>query len=303
MTSRERSATRAGYVVLLGAANVGKSTLLNRILGEKVTITSPKPQTTRRRVTGILTQDNLQAVFVDTPGLLDPGYALQQALSTQVDKALEGVDVAVVVRDATAGEPDPAASARESHVLRRLHRTPRLLALNKVDRLTLEDTAERAERARTEAVFDEVHAVSAVTGAGIEALVEAVLSRLPESAFFFEPEQLSDRTMRFLAAELVRETLFEQLGQELPYSSHVEVVAFEEDREVPRVEAVIYVERESQKGMVIGRGGEALKRIGTAARQKIEAMAGGQIFLQLRVKVRPNWRRRDVELRRFGYFG
>ena len=303
MTSREHSATRAGYVVLLGAANVGKSTLLNRILGEKVTITSPKPQTTRRRVTGILTQDNLQAVFVDTPGLLDPGYALQQALSTQVDKALEGVDVAVVVRDATAGEPDPAARARESHVLRRLHRTPRLLALNTVDRLTLEDTAERAERARAEAGFDEVHAVSAVTGAGIEALVEAVLSRLPESAFFFEPEQLSDRTMRFLAAELVRETLFEQLGQELPYSSHVEVVAFEEDREVPRVEAVIYVERESQKGMVIGRGGEALKRIGTAARQKIEALAGGQIFLQLRVKVRPNWRRRDVELRRFGYFG
>jgi GTP-binding protein Era len=158
-----------------------------------------------------------------------------------------------------------------------------------------------AAAARAEARWASIHAVSATTGEGVEALVDEVLRALPSGGFLYDADQLSDRSLRFLAAELVREALFHELGEEVPYACHVEVTAFEEDLPVPRVEASIHVERESQKGIVIGRGGEMLRRVGSAARAGIEDLAGRQVFLQLRVKVRPNWRRRRTELRRFGY--
>ncbi|MFN2431919.1 MAG: GTPase Era [Gemmatimonadota bacterium] len=294
--------TRAGYVALLGRPNAGKSTLLNRILGEKVSITSPKPQTTRRRVSGILSREDAQAVFVDTPGLLDPTYELQRALAEEVARALEGLDAACLVRDAAAAVRSPApAEAREDAVLEALGKTPAFLVLNKADLVPEARTRELLDAGRADGRFVEVHAVSATTGRGIGELVEAIVARLPAGEFFFDPDQLSDRSLRFLAAELVRETLFEELEQELPYASHVEITGFDESGPVVRVDATIHLERSSQKGMVIGRGGSSLKRIGTSARVKIERLAGRQVFLQLHVTVRENWRRKDVELRRFGY--
>lgn len=297
--------TRAGYVAILGRPNVGKSTLLNRILGEKISITSPKPQTTRRRLAGIYTRDRDQIVFIDTPGLLDPAYALQRALAAEAAKALEGADLIYLLGEPLVDRASAAGAATlgsdERAGLAAAPGTTAFFVLNKADLLDPDGIAARLESARGDARFAEAHAVSAFTGAGIDELLAASLRRLPRAEFFFEPDQLSDRSMRFLAAELVRETLFDELGEELPYACHVEVTDYEEARVVPRIAATIYVERESQKGIVIGRGGETLKRIGTAARAKIEGLAGSQIFLQLTVKVRRNWRRNETDLRRFGY--
>ena len=302
--------TRAGFVAILGLPNVGKSTLLNRLVGETLAITSPKPQTTRQRLAGIRTEGEAQAVFVDTPGLLDPVYALQRALARQATKATEGVDLIYLVRDATATTLEPGTSGMrvvlevaEGVALGAARSTPAILVLNKVDLLEGVRARETVERASRDLRFAEVHAVSAVTGSGLDDLLEATCRRLPEAGFFFDADQVSDKSLRFLVAELVRETLYEELEQELPYACHVEVASYDESRSVSRIEAVVWVERESQKGILIGRGGETLKRIGIRSRAKIEGLAGGQIFLHLTVKVRPNWRRKEADLRRFGYLG
>jgi GTP-binding protein Era len=293
-----RAATRAGFVAILGLPNAGKSTLLNRILGEKLAITSAKPQTTRLRLAGILTRSGMQIVFVDTPGLLDPTYALQRALAGEIARSLEGLDLLYLLRDVTLEEP---LGPVESATLVAARGTPAFLVYNKADASAADVVEVALARARGDGRFSEVHAVSAATGQGVEELLQATERRLPEAEFFFDPDQLTDRSMRFLAAELVRETLYEELEQELPYATHVEVTEYRENREVPRIEATIHVERESQKGIVIGHGGEKLKRIGIRSREKIERLAGGKVFLQLLVKVRPNWRRREADLRRFGY--
>jgi GTP-binding protein Era len=302
-----QAAMRAGYVAILGRPNVGKSTLLNRILGEKISITSPKPQTTRHRVAGIYTQESAQAVFLDTPGILDPAYALQRALAGEVVKSLEGADLVLFLRDAyhraeQVDATDPLGLGPEERaLLARAGRAPAFFVLTKADLLSPEEIDTLLEAIRRDPRFAEVHAVSALTGEGVEELLAATVRRLPPGGFFFDRDQLTDRSMRFLAAELVRESLLEHLGEEVPYACHVEVTSYDESHPIPRIEAVIYVERESQKGIVIGRGGETLKRIGTAARATIEGLADGQVFLHLTVKVRHNWRRKEAELRRFGY--
>jgi GTP-binding protein Era len=290
--------TRAGFVAIGGLPNVGKSTLLNRILGERISITSPKPQTTRRRVAGIWTHTDAQIVFVDTPGLLDPAYALQNALADEITKSMEGVDLVYLVRDVTGAV---SLEPLEIAFLAAARRAPTFLILNKTDLLPSERVTDVLARTSRDARFADAQAVSAATGRGIQALLEATRARLPEASFFFDPDQLTDRSLRFLAAELVRETLYEELEQELPYASHVEVTTYDESRSIPHIEAVIWVERDSQKGIVIGRGGERLKRIGVRSREKLEGLAGGQVFLHLRVKVRPNWRKKEGDLRRFGY--
>jgi GTP-binding protein Era len=308
--------TRAGFVALAGLPNAGKSTLLNRVLGEKVSITSSKPQTTRRRLAGIWSHGETQIVFVDTPGLLEPTYPLQRALADEVAASLDGVDLICLMRDASisalrhrqtddrgrAKTPAPLdLEPREHALLRTAATVPVFLILNKTDLLGSDLVESAIASAAEDARFSEVHAVSATTGAGVETLLDAVLKRLPESPFYFDPDELTDRPLRFLVAELVRETLYETLEQELPYACHVEVTEYLEDRAIPRIEAVIWVERESQKGIVIGRGGATLKKIGIRSREKIEGLAGGQVFLQLTAKVRPNWRKREADLKRFGY--
>ena len=284
--------TRAGFVTVVGKPNAGKSTLLNRIVGQKLSITSPKPQTTRDRVVGIWSQDGVQMVLFDTPGLLDPEYALHSAMRATALDALRDGDLVLYMADATAGPPPSLQVAAE---LGAPPQAPVILALNKVDRL---DPAARA--ALVEACPD-AHLISARTGEGMDELLRVLCQRLPESPFLYPGDEISTQPLRFFAAELIRETTLEQLDEEVPYSIACEIEEFREDRSPLYIRAVIYVERESQRGIVIGAKGARVRDIGQAARGKLEALVSSKVYLDLWVKVLPNWRRKPAALRRFGY--
>jgi GTP-binding protein Era len=285
-------ATRAGIVTVVGRPNAGKSTLLNRLVGEKLAITSEKPQSTRDRVVGIRTEGGTQMVFFDTPGLLAPRYALHQAMHATALEALRDADVVVYLADAQHGVPEPLADAAGLAVP---PRAPTLLVLNKVD-LVDRDALDALRDAAPDALF-----VSAATGSGIDALIERVADRLPPGPFLYPEDEISTQSMRFFVAELVRETALEQLGDEVPYSIACEVEEYREAAKPVYIRAVLYVERESQKGIVIGARGARLREIGRASRGKVEALVGGAVYLDLWVKVLANWRRDPRALRRFGY--
>jgi GTP-binding protein Era len=282
---------RAGIVTVVGKPNVGKSTLLNRIVGQKLSITSEKPQSTRDRVVGIRTAEDSQMVILDTPGLLNPRYPLQEAMKTTALRALEDADVIIYLADATEGEPAPLPEAAG------LSTTPRatiVSALNKADALSRESRARLAER-------DGVTLISALTGDGVEELMQRVVSHLPESPFLYPDDEVSTQPVRFFVAELVRETVLEQLHDEVPYSVAVQVEEFREDRSPLYIRAVVYVERDSQKAIIIGAKGAQIRRLGESARKKIEAFVGAKVYLDLWVKVLANWRKNPGSLSRFGY--
>lgn len=286
------SVTRAGIVTVVGRPNAGKSTLLNRVVGEKLAITSVKPQSTRNRVVGIRTEAGVQMVFFDTPGLLEPRYALHEAMRATAQEAIGHADVVIYLADASQGPPPPLVGAAS---LSALPSAPILLVLNKAD--TLDGSARQILRERVpDAWF-----VSALTGEGIADLLDAVGTLLPISPFLYPDDELSTQSVRFFTAELVRETALEQLGDEVPYSLACEIEEFREAASPVYIRAVLYVERESQKGIVIGARGARLREIGRAARGKIEALVGAPVFLDLWVKVLANWRRDPRALRRFGY--
>ncbi|HJQ10661.1 MAG TPA: GTPase Era [Gemmatimonadaceae bacterium] len=282
---------KSGIVAVVGKPNVGKSTLLNRIVGEKLSITSPKPQSTRDRVVGISTTDDAQMVILDTPGLLNPRYALQEAMRATALRALEDADVIVYLGDAMEGIPQPLAAAAG---FEKTLRAPVVTALNKSDSLT---AAARDQLAQA----DSVRFVSALTGEGVTELMNAVAEKLPESPFLYPADEISTQPVRFFVAELVRETILEQLHDEVPYSVAVQVEEYREDRSPLYIRAVIYVERESQKAIIIGAKGSRIKRVGEAARRKIEAFTGAQVYLDLWIKVLANWRKKPDSLSRFGY--
>ena len=282
---------KAGIVTVVGKPNVGKSTLLNRIVGEKLSITSPKPQSTRDRVVGIYTTDDSQMVILDTPGLLNPRYALQESMRATALRALEDADVVVYLGDATEGVLEPLADAAG---LRKPVTAAVVIALNKADSLSA------ASRQRI-AGDNSVHLVSARTGEGVNELMKAVAQKLPESPFLYPSDEISTQPVRFFVAELTRETVLEQLQDEVPYSVAVQVEEYREDRSPLYIRAVIYVERESQKAIVIGAKGAQIKRIGEASRRKIEAFVGTQVYLDLWIKVLANWRKKPDSLSRFGY--
>jgi GTP-binding protein Era len=283
---------RSGFVALAGQPNAGKSTLLNRIVGQKLAITSAKAQSTRTRVVGIRTEGDVQMVLVDAPGLLDPGYPLQQAMRRTALRAIRDSDVVVHLCDAADGAPPPLTDAAG---LDAPSRAPVIVALNKCDTL---DAAARADLARAlpDAVF-----LSARTGEGIPALLERIAAALPEGPFLFPEDDAATQPLRFFAAELVRETAFEQLSDELPYAVACDVEEFRESTRPVYIRAVLYVERDSQKAIVIGDKGARIRAIGTAARAKIEALVEAPVYLDLWVKVLSNWRRDAAALRRFGY--
>lgn len=283
---------RAGFVAIAGRPNAGKSTLLNRLVGEKLAITSPKAQTTRDRVVGILTRDDAQLVLLDTPGLLDPDYELHQRMRATALRALDDADVIVHLHDASKGRPDPL------HLVAGLQAPPRapvLLVLNHIDRVSPE------ERAALQLACPDAHLVSALTGEGIDPLLADVASRLPEMPLLYPEDELSTLPMRFFAAELVRETALEQLEDEVPYSIACAIEEFREDRSPVYIRATLFVERESQKRILIGAKGARIRALGSAARVKIEALVGGPVFLDLWVKVEPRWRRKPHVLDRLGY--
>ena len=292
---------RSGFVAIVGRPNVGKSTLLNRLLGHKVAIVSPKPQTTRNRITGIRTRTDSQIVYVDTPGLHPPRGKLGAFMAATAAQALEEVDAVLFVTEARAGAVELDAGALGSL---EAVKAPVLLALNKVDlvpdkrRLLPLLHAYAARYA-----FRELFPISAGTGAGVDALERAVLDLLPAGPAFYPADQLTDQPETFFVAETVREQLFLNTWQEIPYVAAVRVEELTE-REGGRrlyVRAVIYVEQASQKAIVIGAAGAMLKRIGRAARRELEAFFGVPVYLALRVDVRREWRRNDAALRELGY--
>lgn len=276
-------------MALAGRPNVGKSSLLNALVGEHLAIVSPKPQSTRLPVVGVLTRDGLQIAFTDTPGLLQPEYALHEAMRDAALSALRDAEVIAYLHP--LGEY-PAPPLQQAAALERAPRAPVVTVYTKADLV---------RPSNRPAVHPSDVVVSATTGEGHDALLAALAARLPEAPFAFDPDAISTQPLRFFAAEFVREAAFEQLHDELPYSITVEIDEFRESGEPVYIRATVYVERESQKGMVIGAGGKAIKAIGAAARAKLEPLVGSHIFLDLHVKVLPRWRRDAPTLKRLGY--
>jgi GTP-binding protein Era len=283
---------RAGIVTVAGKPNAGKSTLLNRIVGQKLAITSQKPQSTRDRVVGIHTTDDTQMIVFDTPGLLEPKYALQEAMRSTAIRALDDADVIVYLADASNGAPEPLEVAAR---LEKAPSAPVIEVLNKLDLLPRERQEQLAAQ-KPDAVM-----VSAVTGEGVDALMKKISATLPESPFLYPEDDVSTQSVRFFVSELIRETVLEQLHDEVPYSVAVGIEEFREGRSPLYIRAVVYVERDSQKRIIIGAKGARIREVGQAARKKIESFIGESVYLDMWVKVLPNWRRSTSALERFGY--
>jgi GTP-binding protein Era len=291
--------SRCGYVAIVGRPNVGKSTLLNHILGQKISITSRKPQTTRHQVLGIKTEDNHQIIFVDTPGLhKDAGKAINRYMNRAASAAIRDVDLVVFVVDRTAWTEE------DSIVLEQIEQSglPTMLVVNKIDLLAdktellphLQSLAAKAE-------FSAILPVSALRQHNVDALEEQILMLLPESGHFFPEDQITDRSQRFLAAEIVREKIMRQLGDELPYSIAVEIEEFAQEGEVLHISAVIFVERAGQKRILIGDKGSRLRSIGSDARRDMEGLFDSKVMLRLWVKVKSGWSDDERALRSLGY--
>jgi GTPase len=275
--------TRCGTIALAGRPNVGKSTLLNALVGEHLAIVSRKPQSTRLPVVGLLTKGDTQYIFTDSPGLLEPEYQLHEAMRAAALRAINEAEVIAYLHP-LAEYPAPPL-----HTVAGLDRRPRAPVVTVYTKADL--AVPRSD----------VLSVSAARGEGLEALLDALRDRLPAGPFHYDPDELATQPMRFFAAEFIREAAFEQLHEELPYSVAAEIDEFREGAEPVYIRAVLYVERDSQKGIVIGEGGRTIKALGAAARAKIEALLGRRVFLDLHVKVLPKWRRDELTLKRLGY--
>jgi len=289
---------RAGYLAIVGCPNVGKSTLMNRLIGAKLSITSSKAQTTRHRIHGILTTDGCQYVFVDTPGVqTQHRTALNRAMNRTVNSALADVDVILFVIDAKRWRSE------DREVLARLPADrPIVLVINKVDRLTDKNALLPLMAAiANEHAFADIVPVSAEKGENLDTLLKVAGKYLPEAPPIFEPDELTDRSERFLAAELLREKLFRNLGEELPYGIAVEIEKYEEVEGVRRIHAAVIVDRDAHKAIVIGRGGERLKRVASDARKDMEKLFGGKVWLETWVKVKSGWADDERALKSLGY--
>lgn len=290
---------RSGFVAVLGRPNTGKSTLVNALVGQKVSIVSDKPQTTRGRIRGIATTEDSQIVFTDTPGFHKPRTLLGERLNEMVEESTADVDAVVLVVDGKAGvgRGDAFVATHRVEPLRCL----KVCAVNKVDLMSRDEVVVQLDLAARLTEFDHVFPVSARRGAGLPELMGELLRTLPEGPPYFPPGEVTDQPLGLRVAELVREKALALTREEVPHSIAVQVEEMERDDDLYRIHCLVLVERDSQKGIVIGRAGEMLKRIGTMAREELEALLGTRVFLGLRVKVQKEWQRDSKALTRLGY--
>jgi GTP-binding protein Era len=288
---------RAGFVTIVGRPNVGKSTLLNRLVGQKVAIVTEKPQTTRNRILAIANTPRAQLVFFDTPGIHKPKHEMNRRMVDVAIRSLKNVDLGLLLVDVT----EPFGGGDE-FVLERVReaKVPMVLALNKVDRVRKPEILPLIDDYRKRHEFQDIVPISARSGENVDALVSVLEEKLPEGEPLYPPDTLTDLPERFFVSEIVREKILETTRQEIPYSTAVVIDSWEEGEKLARIEASILVERESQKGIVVGKGGSMLKGIGTAARQDIEAFLGTRVFLGLHVRVRSEWRENERFLSELG---
>jgi GTPase len=292
----EQKEFKAGFVSIVGKPNVGKSSLMNKLVGENVSIITAKAQTTRHRIMGILNGANYQIVYSDTPGILEPKYALHETMMNYVKVSLEDADLILLVV-----QIDDKFEAELFSKFARM-KAPLMLLLNKIDLAKgsqIKDKIEYWTQSLPNIV--EVVPVSAKTGENVDSILARVIARLPVHPPFFPQDEFTDRTERFFASEIIREKIFMNYSEEIPYSSEVTIQSFKDEKDILKISAMIYVERDSQKGILIGKGGSSLKKVGMEARLDMESFFGKKVFLETRVKVADNWRKERHKLRQFGY--
>lgn len=289
---------KSGFISITGRPNVGKSTLLNAILGEKIAITTDKPQTTRNRIRGIYTDKEAQMVFLDTPGIHKPRTKLGEYMTEQAFSTFGDVDVILFLVDDV-----PSAGPGDRYITERLKEVdlPRILVVNKMDRLEPDQYLDIFRAYQRIGIFDEIFGISALKHRNIDDLLAAVKNRLPEGPAYFPDDMVTDHPERFLVSEIIREKILLYLKEEVPHGVAVEIEQYQEEERLTRISAVIYCEKKSHKAILIGKGGRKLKGIGKSARQEIEGLLGTKVFLKLWVKVREHWRDSDFMLSNFGY--
>lgn len=287
---------KAGFVNIIGRPNVGKSTLLNAFMGEKLAITSSKAQTTRHRMFGILTQPEYQIVFSDTPGTIDPAYKLQEKMMGFVRSALDDADIILlmVALEDKNDHPEVIQMALQASA-------PVLFLINKTDLEKGSQTLDKTNYWKELYPDLEIISLSALDKKNTDTLFNRILELLPQHPAYFPEDEMTDKSERFICSEIIREKIFLNYKQEIPYSTEVAVISFKEEKDIIRIEAEIYVERDSQKGIIIGKKAEAIKRVGTQARKDMEAFFGKKIHLETFVKVEKDWRKDERKLKRFGY--
>ena len=293
----DRDMHKSGFVNIIGNPNVGKSTLMNALVGEKLSIITSKAQTTRHRIMGIVNGEDFQIVYSDTPGILKPAYKLQESMMNFVHGAVDDADVILYVTD-TVEQSD-----RSETIIERVNRSniPTIVVINKIDLTTpdaLDALAQQWQEKMPKAVIIPVSAKEQIGMAGV---LDAILERLPEGEPFYPKETLTDKTLRFFASEIIREKILLNYDKEIPYCCEIEIDTYKEEPTIDRISATIYVARQSQKGIIIGHKGSRLKRVGQQAREDMERFLDKKVFLQLFVKVQDDWRNSERELRRFGY--
>ena len=288
---------KSGFVNIVGNPNVGKSTLMNLLVGERVSIATFKAQTTRHRIIGIVNTDDAQIVYSDTPGILKPSYKMQEAMLEFSKSALTDADVLLYVTDVV---DRPEKNAKFVKMVN-ASSAPVILVINKIDQIDQEQLEKKVEEWKNIIPRAEILPMAALHKFNLEPLLRRIKELLPESPPFFDKDQLTDKPARFFVTEIIREKILLNYDKEIPYSVEVEVERFKEEDNIIRINALIYVERDSQKGIIIGRGGKSLKHIGIEARKDIEAFFDKQVYLELYVKVEKDWRSKDDKLRQFGY--